>query len=115
MVERICRGYLEGTDRSDVSLVLWKRGWSSGHTARYKFEFGKGRMGRNAGIQYVLHRYTGYVKGIHILITASAGADIWDCWLKSSTDLIHLGRRTDVSDWNIKSGALMEEEEIEDE
>jgi hypothetical protein len=113
-MERIS-GFLDNTDRSDMSLVVCVRNWLSGHMAKHEIKFGKGWMGRNAGIKYVRHRYTGNLKGVHILVSVASEVTVWDCWLKSSVDRIHLGRPTDISEWNIKSDALMDEEEDEDE
>ena len=56
-------GFLDSTDRSDMSLVIWKRSWLSGNMAKHEIKFGKGWMGRGGEIQYVRHRYTGDLKG----------------------------------------------------
>jgi hypothetical protein len=57
-------GFLDSTDRSDMSLVIWKRSWLSGNMAKHEIKFGKGWMGRGGEIQYVRHRYTGDLKGV---------------------------------------------------
>ena len=113
-MERIS-GFLDNADRSDMSLVMCVRNWLNGHMAKHEIKFGKAWMGKNAGIKYGRHRYTGNLKAVHILVSVANGVTIWDCWLKSSVDRILLGRPTDISEWNIKSDALIVEEEDDDE
>jgi hypothetical protein len=89
-IVRICRY----TDYKDMTVIILTMG-GIGIVAKHKIKFGKGWMGRNAGIRGVDYVYGG-LKGIHILITISESVDVTDCWLESPEDRIRLGIPTDI-------------------
>jgi hypothetical protein len=96
-VDRIGR-MCKSTNYEDMTVIISAIG-ERDLIAKHIIMFGKGWMGKDAGIKGV-----GYVsegpKGIRILITISESIDVIDCWLESLEDRIHLGEPTDiVYDW----------------
>jgi hypothetical protein len=89
-IARMCKY----TDYKDITVIIHTFG-ESGLPAKHRIKFGKGWMGKGAGIRGVDYLYGG-LKGIHILIIISESVDVIDCWLEGSEDRIHLGTPMDI-------------------
>jgi hypothetical protein len=72
-IERMCKY----TNYKDMTVVISTIG-ERNLIAKHKIKFGKGWMGRNAGIKGVNYS-SGGLKGIRILITISESVDLTDC------------------------------------
>jgi hypothetical protein len=83
-IARMCKY----TDYKDITIIIHTFG-ESGLPAEHRIKFGKGWMGKGAGIRGMDYLYGG-LKGIHILITISESVDVIDCWLEGPEDRIHL-------------------------
>ena len=95
------------TNYEDITVIISTIG-ERDLIAKRRIKFGKGWMGKDAGIKGVNYDSEG-LKGIHILIVISESIDVIDCWLKSPEDRIHLGEPTDiVYDWLPNSITLTE-------
>jgi hypothetical protein len=97
MMDRIAR-MCKYTNYEDMAVIILTIG-ESDLIAKHRIKFGKGWMGKDAGIKGVNYD-SGGPKGIRILITIYESIDVIDCWLKSPKDRINLGEPTDiVYDW----------------
>jgi hypothetical protein len=102
-IARMCKY----TDYKDMTVIISTIG-ERDLIAKHRIKFGKGWMGKDAGIKGVNYD-SGGLKGIRILIAISESIDVIDCWLKSPEDRIHLGEPTDiVYDWRPNSVTLTE-------
>jgi hypothetical protein len=102
-IKRMCKY----TNYKDMTVILSTLS-EGGLVAKHRIGFGKGWMGKDAGIKGVSY-YSGGLKGIRILITVSESTGVTDCWLESSEDRIHLGPPTDiVGNWRPNSASLAE-------
>ena len=106
-MERILR-FCEVTEYSDVSLVLVTESIASGLVSKHSIRFGKGWMGRDAGI-FPVRSARGDYKGIVVQVSVRGGLWLRECLLKSSADRIPLGEAVGLSGWNSMSETLMEE------